>query len=517
MITQGGGGSGGIGSIPKDMFFATTAERDLFTTNNPTRIKQGVTCAVVNGSSYDYYQWDETNTQWRDANLIYQGKTGDTGEKGDAGDPTTLIDDSLPASNKTYSSIKVEALLEEGTGLRDNGTVENLDESYQNYFENHPAGEYYLIGWTEESGLPISIPEIDRIFAVTTFIGYGGDDNGCRIQFNSGIYGSYEATKTKGIWGLLKKLDNAQILDQDVNNIKAENGLEVIVENGEATFKQTTKQSVWPVHQVDTAVPIEIDSDEMLGIDYRYNLIGDTQHTLILKTENISDHGQIKVSCEISGEGLSHPVKVITESGKSFYISTPTVFIYREHDWFIDESSQLVHLENTTSFESTGSAYPKKVVYGVAVDPSSDITMGVSDEGVLIIGRNFVPPTDTVDIAFWWTDNAEPTASDILNAMSQAQTGEIISHTDGFTKDDIQVKSLTAKRDENSFKYAYFAWHKGFFTPEPTKVDTGFGGPSSWISTEVNVDGEIYKVLTVEVTNNTTSLEDYALIQEGQL
>ncbi|CAM0102337.1 hypothetical protein VPH5P1C_0014 [Vibrio phage 5P1c] len=73
----GTGGSGGGGaSIAEDMYFPTTALRDTFTTDNPSRIYQGVTCAVENGTNYDYYQYDETGSQWRDANLIFQGRKG---------------------------------------------------------------------------------------------------------------------------------------------------------------------------------------------------------------------------------------------------------------------------------------------------------------------------------------------------------------------------------------------------------------------------------------------------------
>ena len=76
----GVGGSGtGAGSIARDMYFATTAERDTFTTDNPARIYQGVTCAVTNGSAYDYYQWSESENAWKDANLIFQGREGNDG------------------------------------------------------------------------------------------------------------------------------------------------------------------------------------------------------------------------------------------------------------------------------------------------------------------------------------------------------------------------------------------------------------------------------------------------------
>ncbi len=129
---------------------------------------------------------------------------------------------------------------------------------------------------------------------------------------------------------------------------------------------------------------------------------------------------------------------------------------------------------------------------------------------------NYVKPSpSSVDIVFWWTENAEPTAYDITNALGQIQTDEIMSHTDNFKIDDLQKRTMTARRDENAFKYAYFAWPKGFFNPEPTKIETGWGSPSTWIDTEVSVNGVEYKVLTVEVENNVKEIEDYGLVQEG--
>ena len=87
IFDNGGSGSGstGAGSIAKDMYFATIAARDQFTIDNPDRIFQGVTCAVVNGTSYDYFQYDDTAKDWRDANLIFQGKQGDNGKDGTNG------------------------------------------------------------------------------------------------------------------------------------------------------------------------------------------------------------------------------------------------------------------------------------------------------------------------------------------------------------------------------------------------------------------------------------------------
>ena len=83
--TGGSGGGTGAGSIAEDMYFETIAERDAFTINNPDRIFQGVTCAVGNAPVYDYYQYDNVNFEWREANLIFQGRRGEAGTNGTNG------------------------------------------------------------------------------------------------------------------------------------------------------------------------------------------------------------------------------------------------------------------------------------------------------------------------------------------------------------------------------------------------------------------------------------------------
>jgi len=80
------GSGGGVGtSIAEDMFFFNVAARDDFTANNPNRLYEGVTCAVSNGAEYNYFMWEESTFpgNWKEANLLYQGKKGDRGEKGD--------------------------------------------------------------------------------------------------------------------------------------------------------------------------------------------------------------------------------------------------------------------------------------------------------------------------------------------------------------------------------------------------------------------------------------------------
>jgi hypothetical protein len=435
--TGNGGGSGSGASIAEDMYFATTAERDTFTSNNPDRLKQGVTCAVENLATYDYFQWDEAASQWRDANLIFQGKKGDKGDKGTDG-----------AKGET---VKISAVANEVTDRKLSTTV-SLDDG------------------TSATSEPVDLPEGGIIY--------------------DGVL-THEVEVTNGIKG-------------DITN------------EGKLLLAQTMARTAWYFVDVPvSSVPYEIKTAEQMGIDYEF--VGSPEpQSIQLFQEGLADGSQIKVS--VNGyKSTDKPVNVFQETPTGTYnwhITTPTVFMLHNSYWRVEESSQLIHIDGSTVY---GTNAAKSVVYGVAADPSSDIKMAVNDEGVLIISREYTPPTETIDIAFWWTDNSEPTQGDILNAMSQTQTDNLISHTDDFFKDDIQKRSLTAKRDESSFKYAFFAWHAGFFEPEPTKVDTGFGAPSTWVNTEVSVDGEIYKVMTVEITNNVTELEDYALVQEGIL
>tara|TARA_R110002020_G_scaffold375177_1_gene586399 strand:- start:3124 stop:3588 length:465 start_codon:yes stop_codon:yes gene_type:complete len=128
--SYGGGGSGG-GSIAKDMYFADITARDISTTNNPDRIKQGIVCAVTNGTEYDYYQWDNIGSQWREANGIYQGKTG---EKGDGVDFFTVAMDGLSSDlfvNHNLGRPVAVAKLYTPDGKISDVYVENLDESGQ--------------------------------------------------------------------------------------------------------------------------------------------------------------------------------------------------------------------------------------------------------------------------------------------------------------------------------------------------------------------------------------------------
>lgn len=152
--------------------------------------------------------------------------------------------------------------------------------------------------------------------------------------------------------------------------------------------------------------------------------------------------------------------------------------------------------------------------YNAIMNNSNQISMYVGDNILYVSDRN-EDPINTIDIVFWWTSNQIPTKEDILNAYGQAQSDSLISHHDNLFEDSLKTFTFEARREENSFKYLYFAWKKGFFNPEPNLVETDIGGNSIWLRNEVDVDGQIYITLTVEVTNNLTERRGYKLVQEG--
>ena len=128
---------------------------------------------------------------------------------------------------------------------------------------------------------------------------------------------------------------------------------------------------------------------------------------------------------------------------------------------------------------------------------------------------------DTVDIVGWWTDNAAPTADDILNALGQVQTASLISHTDEVKADALPTTSISMKREETSAKYTYFAYPAGFFTDkngaplEPTLVNTGVGNSADWVVSTVDVDGVLYRIQRSPAQNVSQQLLTCKLIQEG--
>lgn len=500
-------GSGG-GTIPEDMFFATTAERDTFTANNPDRVYQGAVCAVVNGSAYDYYEWDDTANTWRDANRIFQGSKGD---KGDAADAVDLIDDTTPKADKTYSSQKVE---------QDFAKIDDTTTSETKVYSSKKTQELY-----DEATKPIQ-GDKDELLKLDA------SGNIVRSGVKSSKHGSLEV--------------GAGSLDIGPHTLSsAGEGIEATNESSGESYSFVFAgqgDDTGPVHRV-TGTKAYVDTT----LDKTKDL---TNHrSKLVATKNFRLEKDVIIINPVAAQ-TNVTMTVEDDKGNELWVEGPfdmsvgshslhpsTVMDFRVGTYYVTFTSPDgdVTLKGGVSPE-TGEdvAYAllvtkdwhdetlanikaqDKTVRKISVDPTSDLVMSVTTDGEVVLGTKEAVPEGTVDIAFWWSDNAEPTADDILVAMTQEQTASVMSHTDNFATDDLQVRSMTAKRDENTFKYAYFAWPAGFFNPEPTKIDTGFGSPSTWLSTTRVVDGVTYNILTVEIVNNSQSLDDYKLVQEGR-
>ena len=473
---QGGVGGGILYPDSAARPFSSNLDRNTWANNNKSDLIKDTT--VVNVSGTQWYLWTgESNPDsvdsnlWMPADQIISGERGVKGDKGDTGEFGQIVSAEFVGDDIVFTD--------------NSGNTASLSNAVQTL-----------------KGDTVKISSIDNEI----------DANGklkTTVALNDGT--SAESAPLQLPAGSEINLDG-----EVVSTIYTESSIDAIIEDGAATLSVNNRISNWTIDEVGIGdSPYIIDKAEQLGIEYQYKASSQFTQAMLLYTNGLPDGAQVKVS--VTGiEKTSKSIDVFqntSEGTLSWPVVTPTVFTLRSGIWRVEESSQMIHVTGATTYDGAGAN--KTVIHGIAVDPSSDLTAAVSEDGLLVIGLTYTPPTDTIDIAFWWSDNAEPTADDILNAMSQTQTVDIISHTDDFYRDDLQKRTMTAKRDESSFKYLFFAWHKGFFNTEPTKVDTGWGAPSTWIETEVSASGVLYKVLTVEVKNNSTLADDYALIQEG--
>lgn len=80
-------GSGGTGSgsatIPSDLFFASTSDRDSFFAANPARLKEGIICGVGDPVTV----WQYTSGAWKSVQTAFTGPRGPAGLPGAAGAP----------------------------------------------------------------------------------------------------------------------------------------------------------------------------------------------------------------------------------------------------------------------------------------------------------------------------------------------------------------------------------------------------------------------------------------------
>lgn len=502
-----GGGSGGL-SVPSDQIFNSTSDRDAFFSSNTSKLVEGAQCVVLTSPPSGLYQVYISGA-WQDRTAVVLGP------KGDAGDPSILIDDSASKVDKTYSSEKIENTFakiddsaeSEDTAYSSQKTKELIDSSAPNYI-GQPDELMKLDGngdlvpsgviSKKDGSLSLSSGSVDIGPHTISSSGEGieatndssgesynfvfagqGDDNGPVDR----ILGAESSIKTTEDLSLeLTNHVSKLTATADVRIIKQPVTIKPVASQTNVTMQITdlNGSDLW------TYGPFDIVAGA--GGDFKFTIstvldfkIGEYLVTFLSPDGDVTLYGG---TSPVSGESI----------------------VYGELPFRPFHDETLHNIKNDSS-----------IIRTISVDPNSNLESTITADGELILSdKGTPPPGSTVDIAFWWSDNAEPDSDDILNAMSQGQTSDIVSHTDGFTQNSLQSKTMTARRDEDSFKYAFFAWPSDFFSPEPELVDTGFGGPSTWLSTTRIVDGVTYKILTVEIKNNSTALENYSLVQEGR-
>lgn len=251
VINLGGSGGGGA-SIAEDMYFSTTAERDTFTSNKPERIKQGVTCAVTNGPNYDYYQWDDSSSTWRDANLIFQGRKGATGQEGATG----------------------------SDGNPNEGFVLDAGAS---------------IGMTDAEGNADTIISYDNNDFV---IGDTSNEKRTVIKSTDKLY--VNITNSEGVNATLRVLDDLDLVNIDgfqTTNIQTGKGLDTVDNNdGSVTLEVTGKQDVG---DIDVAIAASVTLDS--GYTGKFvNIIQTGAPIAIPMIITLSDHAQFDTGDTIS-------------------------------------------------------------------------------------------------------------------------------------------------------------------------------------------------------------------------
>ena len=175
--------------------------------------------------------------------------------------------------------------------------------------------------------------------------------------------------------------------DQFITKIYTESDLSVLIEDEVATISINNQVSPWPIQDVGIGdSPKVIDKVEDLGIEYQFEASSTFTQSVHLYHVGLPEGAQIKVTVT-NVEPNSKPIDVFQLSAGSdlrWPVITPTVFTLRSGLWRVEESSQLLHVADATTFDDD--AARKKIVHGVAVEPNSSITMDVNDDGVLVVG-----------------------------------------------------------------------------------------------------------------------------------
>jgi hypothetical protein len=464
LATTEGTGAGFLMPDSATYPFASDSARDTWGTANKEDLVKNST--VVNVSSTVWYVWrgedspaSYDSSKWSDVTPIIKGEKGDTGEKGETG------------------------------GVN---------------YDNLTAGRIVQVG-ASGADLIDSPIEVDAQGKVGYITGTPGEVN-----------------------RLLDQDDRVTVDGNQTPSIQTGTGLESTLEGGTAILETSGVKDIVEYN-------VDADATITLGAASAGKFISITQTTTTAKPMAFT-------FASYSSFELGDTIKIgASESYVNYFFSV----------FYSDQSGQVlvVYPDNNCEFTKTADGWDAETdgtFTKTAIVPSSQRGVplaGNSPELVPVQGFTFIdhpalsyiygangertiqidlnqvtpPAYDTVDIAFWWSDSAVPLQADIINSLGQPQSALLMSKEIGVSVEELHTRSFTAKREEGSFKYAFFAWPANFFDPEPTKVETGFGSPSSWNATDVDVSGTNYKVLTVEITNNVISLEDYGLVQEGSI
>lgn len=174
-----------------------------------------------------------------------------------------------------------------------------------------------------------------------------------------------------------------------ITKIYTESDLDVLIEDDEATISVNNKVSPWPIEIVGIGdSPKVIDKVEQLGVEYQFSASSMFTQSVHLYHLGLPEGAQIKVTV-VDVQQDSKPIDVFQLSSGGdlrWPVITPTVFTLRSGLWRVEESSQLLHVANSTTFDGDGAE--KQIVHGLAADPSSLITMEVNDQGVLVVGAS---------------------------------------------------------------------------------------------------------------------------------
>jgi len=522
----GSGGGGGFKLGPTQNIFdagtgglsAAEALRDSYASSNPSWLAEyddnedlNILLLYTDGGQPSAVYNVRGGGDWR-TNTSTKGLRGPKGDTGDDGDPTTLIDDSASSTVTTYSSDKIDKTFPK---------INDSAESDSEVFSSEKTKELIDAATPSYSGQPNEIMKLDANGDLVPSGVMSNKDGSISLSSGSADIGPHTLSSTvEGVEATNESTGESFSFvfagqGDDCGPVDRLFGDESLIKTTDDLSLQLTNHA----SKLTATADIRIIKKPILikPVAPQTNV---TMQITDLNSSDLWTYGPFDITVDANGN-FEFTISSIIDFKVGEYLVT---FLSPDGDVTLYgglspiSGEQIVygelpfkpfHDETLHNIKSQD-----KIVREIDVDPDSGLSIAVDGNGKLVIG-NIPSDPETVDIAFWWSDNAEPTDDDILNAMSQTQTPSVISHTDNFTREDLQNRTMTAKRDESSFKYAFFAWQSGFFSPEPTKVDTGFGGPSTWKQTAIIVDGVTYNILTVEVKNNSTSLEDYALIQEG--